>query len=90
MKDNDEAAKDWKVINGKIEEYLRFNKIDLYWDYWNLCSFNSVCRVFGNRVQLSGYYFSFYNHFIDGTFEHFSGVSGFDRYLVTSRILEEL
>ena len=31
-----------------------------------------------------------YDFFIDYSFDHFSEVSGFDRYLVASRVLEEL
>ena len=41
----------------------------------------------GSRMD---YFGIFRNFFIESHFNHFSDVGGFDRYLVVSRILEEL
>lgn len=91
--DYDEADKDWKVVSEKISDDLRCiidGPYSVFWfdkgEYIEVMRARMIILV-GSRMD----YFGIFRNFFNGSrFNHFSGVGGFDRYLVTSRVLEEL
>jgi hypothetical protein len=91
--DYDEAAKDWVVVKERVDSNLRVTGELDYYDYLYIIHepklINDMKLLIGRRVVLN-LYLPFFNSFMDGIFDHFSGVSGFDRYLVTEGVLNEI
>jgi hypothetical protein len=87
--DYDKATEDWKVVIMRVNNYEKFGRGKLFKEFWNIRNNGSINFLFSEQV-VNRYYFLLYLYFTEGGCERFSGVSGFDRYLVTEGVLNEL
>jgi hypothetical protein len=80
-----------EIVYDRKNNHIRFFSFDIGLSYWDLHDDGVVARFIKEPVNLAvDFYFPLYKRVIDGSRERFSGVSGFDRYLVTEGVLNEL
>jgi hypothetical protein len=85
--------KDLKRVRARLFEELGFSRGELWEKFYHYCGDKEILEVKGlmeDRFSSIDVFFVFHGVFAEEAKDNFTSVLGFNRQLVTSRILEEL
>ena len=86
-----EASEDWRVFNIRVHDWEAISKGKLFIEFCKNSGSNVFIKfIFSIHISEDRFYSPLHHYFIEEYYDRFSGVSGFDRYLVTEGVLNEI